>query len=145
MPGIGLVWDLVVTMTASWQKVFSDNPAIGYFAQRARYAEARDAGELLAPATDADQMDQIVFNSTLNGTLQATVRAAGDRGGGQRRWSVCVRALRAGGLPTTEVPAQPSYIVAPADFFATAEEKEAVRRWEESEPATAGGAWEERP
>ncbi len=31
---VPLVWDLVVTMTASYQKVFSDNPAIGYFAQR---------------------------------------------------------------------------------------------------------------
>ncbi|WP_181311682.1 carbon starvation CstA family protein [Nocardioides campestrisoli] len=144
VPGIGLVWDLVVTMTASWQKVFSDNPAIGYFSQRSRYAEARDAGELLAPATDADQMDQIIFNSTLNGTLQAlfallvivvVVNAL----------VVCVQALRAGGLPTTEVPAQPSYLVAPADFFATPEEKEAIRRWEESEPVSVRGTWDERP
>ncbi|WP_185995992.1 carbon starvation CstA family protein [Nocardioides campestrisoli] len=144
VPGIGLVWDLVVTMTASWQKVFSDNPAIGYFSQRSRYAEARDAGELLAPAADPDQMDQIIFNSTLNGTLQAlfallvivvVVNAL----------VVCVQALRAGGLPTTEVPAQPSYLVAPADFFATPEEKEAIRRWEESEPMSVRGTWDERP
>ena len=26
-----LAWDLIVTMTASWQKVFSDDPKIGYF------------------------------------------------------------------------------------------------------------------
>ena len=34
VPGVGLVWDLIVTMTASYQKVFSDNPKIGYFTQR---------------------------------------------------------------------------------------------------------------
>ena len=31
VPGVGLAWDLVTTMTASYQKVFSDNPKIGYF------------------------------------------------------------------------------------------------------------------
>ncbi len=130
VPGIPLVWDLVVTMTASWQKVFSDDPTIGYFAQADRYRTARDAGEVLAPAADAGQMDQIVFNSTLNGVLQATfallvvvvvLNAA----------VVCVRAVRHHGLPTTEVPYEPSHIVAPSDFFATAEEKAAVRAWEQ--------------
>ncbi|MGN0065500.1 MAG: carbon starvation CstA family protein, partial [Nocardioides sp.] len=122
VPGIGLVWDLVVTMTASYQKVFSDNPAIGYFAQRAKYADARDAGELLAPAADNDQMNQIIVNSTLNGTLQAlfAVLVLVIVANALLIW---VRAVRAGGLPTTEVPWTESRIVAPADFFATAEEK----------------------
>ncbi|KQP27030.1 carbon starvation CstA family protein, partial [Aeromicrobium sp. Leaf272] len=72
VPGIPLAWDLIVTMTASWQKVFSDNPAIGYFAQADRYRTARDSGEVLAPAADASQMDQIIRNSTTNGVIQAT-------------------------------------------------------------------------
>jgi carbon starvation protein len=132
VPLVPLVWDLVTTMTASYQKVFSDDPAIGYFAQADRYREARDAGEVLAPATDAGQMDQVVFNSTLNGVLQATfallvlVVVA-------NAVVVWVRALRAGSLPTTEVPHSPSRLVAPADFFATAEEKAAVREWEEQQ------------
>ncbi|WP_122817084.1 carbon starvation CstA family protein [Nocardioides pantholopis] len=138
VPGVPLVWDLIVTMTASWQKVFSDNPAIGYFAQADRYRDARDADELLPPAADAGQMDQVVSNSTLNGVLQlvfallvivVVANAA----------VVWVRAIRAGGLPTTEVPPTPSRIVAPADFFATAEEKAAVREWEESQRLTTGG------
>ena len=131
VPGIGLAWDLIITMTASYQKVFSDNPKIGYFEQRSLYQDAIDKGEVLAPATDMDQMQQIVTNSTLNGTLQATfalltlvvvVNA----------FVICIKAVRAGGLPTTEVPATPSELVAPSDFFATAEEKEAVREWEAS-------------
>ena len=44
VPGVGLVWDLVVTMTASYQKVFSDNPKIGYFEQRSTYQAAIDNG-----------------------------------------------------------------------------------------------------
>ena len=129
VPGIGLAWDLIVTMTASWQKIFSDDPRIGYFTQADTYRQARDAGEVLAPATDTAQMDQIIQNSIVNGTLQiifaglvvvVVINAA----------LIWVKALRAGGLPTTEVPKVESALVAPSDFFATAEEKEAVRRWE---------------
>jgi carbon starvation protein len=129
VPGIPLAWDLVVTMTASWQKIFSDNPALGYFAQASRYRDARDAGELLAPAADQDQMNQVITNSTTNGVLQSAfavlviivvANAA----------VIWVRAIRAGSLPTTEVPHTPSEIVAPAEFFATADEKRAVAEWE---------------
>ena len=35
---VPLAWDLVVTMTASWQKVFSPDPRVGYFTQRQTYA-----------------------------------------------------------------------------------------------------------
>ena len=41
-----------------------------------------------------------------------------------------LKALRAGSLPTTEVPWHESHLVQPSDFFATADEKEAVREWE---------------
>ncbi|GAA0981187.1 Peptide transporter CstA [Nocardioides aquaticus] len=137
VPGIPLVWDLVVTMTASYQKVFSDNPLIGYFAQADRYRAARDAGEVLAPATDASQMDTVVFNSTLNGILQASfaVLVLVILANAVLVW---VRAISRGSLPTTEVPAQPSQLVAPADFVATAEEKEAVRAWEERQHEDVG-------
>ncbi|MBD8607476.1 carbon starvation protein A [Aeromicrobium sp. CFBP 8757] len=138
VPGIPLAWDLVVTMTASWQKIFSDNPALGYFAQASRYREARDAGELLAPATDRDQMGQIITNSTTNGVLQSAfaVLVIVVVANAALIW---VRAIRAGSLPTTEVPHTPSQIVAPADFFATADEKKAVAAWEdERRPVRSG-------
>ncbi|NIZ91777.1 carbon starvation protein A [Kineosporiaceae bacterium B12] len=125
VPGVPLVWDLITTMTASWQKVFSDNPAIGYFAQRSRYADALDAGTLLAPAKDAAQMQQVVTNSTVNGVLQSVfavlvlvvlANAA----------VVVARAVRAGSLPTTEVPAVRSRLTEPAGLVATAAEKRAA-------------------
>ncbi len=143
VPGIALAWDLTTTMTASWQKVFSSNPKIGYFEQRSTYQGAIDKGDLVSPATSMDQMHQVVFNSTLNGVLQAvfalltlTVVASAI--------PVWVRAFRSGGLPTTEVPHHPSHLVAPSDFFATKEEKEAVREWEASRQLSGSGAGERR-
>ena len=144
MTGIGLAWDLIVTMTASYQKVFSDNPKIGYWQQRSVYQAAIDKGELLAPATDADQMRQIVTNSTVNGSLQALfallviVVVA-------NAVLIWVKAIKAGGLPTTEVPKQESHLVAPSDFFATQEEKEAVRAWEASRSELTGTGGRSRP
>ena len=44
IPGVPLVWDLVVTLTASYQKIFSPVPAIGYWAQHNAFATAQEAG-----------------------------------------------------------------------------------------------------
>jgi carbon starvation protein len=142
---VPLVWDLVVTMTASWQKVFSDNPAIGYFAQAQRYRAAQNAGDVLAPAQDQGQMDKIIFNSTLNGILQSffallvivvVINAV----------VVVVRAIRAGGsLPTTEEPPIPSHLVEPSGMFATAEERRALAEHEALAGAGAGPQHGGRP
>ena len=131
IPGVALARALTTTMTASWQKVSSD-AEIGYFEQRSAFRTALDNGEVIAPATNADQMQQIVTNSTVNGVLQATfallalvvVPSA---------IPIWLKAVRSGGLPTTETPHEPSDLVAPADFFATKEGKEAVRQHEESQ------------
>jgi carbon starvation protein len=82
-------------------------------------------------------MDQIIFNSTLNGVLQAffallvlvvVVHAA----------VVISRAIRVGQLPTTEEPAVPSRIVEPAGLLPTAEEKRAMAEHERLVGAGAG-------
>ncbi|MFI1045504.1 carbon starvation CstA family protein [Streptomyces griseoruber] len=111
--GAPLAWVVAVTFTAGWQKVFSDNPKIGFFAQRDVYADAADAGKLLPGATDLDDMHTIVVNNTVDGVLMAVflllvtivlVNCA----------VVCVRALRAGEpLPTTETPYVASRIEGP--------------------------------
>jgi carbon starvation protein len=138
VPGIALAWDLIVTMTASYQKVFSGDPKIGYFEQRSVYQTALDDGEVLAPAADVAQMEQIITNSTVNGVLQAlfallTLVVVANAA------VIWAKAVRTGGLPTTEVPHRRSDVVAPSDFFATAEEKEAVRAWEAEHGSIAAG------
>ncbi|WP_405996852.1 carbon starvation CstA family protein [Streptomyces sp. NBC_00829] len=101
---IPLTWVVAITFTAGWQKIFSDDPRVGFFAQRARYADGIDAGTVLPPAKTMDDMHTVVTNSTVDGVLIALflvlvvtvmVNAA----------VVCVRALRSPApLPTTEVP-----------------------------------------
>jgi len=142
---VPLAWDLVVTMTASYQKVFSSNPILGYFAQRQRYADALNAGEVLAPAQDLDQMQQIVTNSTVNGVLQSlfavlVLVVIGNA------FVVIARALRAGGhLPTTEVPHQPSSLVEPSGLFPTAEERATMAERRELVGAGRPASHRERP
>jgi carbon starvation protein len=109
--GVPLVWDVAVTLTASYQKVFSGDPRLGFFAQRQRYADALEQGKVLAPAKNLEQMHTVVTNSTVDGVLAAAfailvvvviVNAA----------VVCVRALRAREpLPTTEAPYEESKIM----------------------------------
>ncbi|WSY43099.1 carbon starvation protein A [Embleya sp. NBC_00888] len=102
--GIPLAWDVAVTYTAGIQKIFSDDPRVGFFAQRDRYADAIDAGKVLGPAKNMDDMHTVVLNSTVDGVLISVflVLIALVMGNAA---IVCVRAIRAGGtLPTTETP-----------------------------------------
>ncbi|MER5950159.1 carbon starvation CstA family protein [Streptomyces sp. NPDC001904] len=105
--GVPLLWDIAVTLTASWQKVFSSDPAVGFFAQRGRYAHALERGDVLAPAHSADDMRQIITNSTVDGVLAAAfallvIVVMADV---LRIW---VKALRSNSpLPTSETAPQP--------------------------------------
>jgi len=64
-----LAWDAAVTLTASYQKIFSADPKIGFFAQRGAFQDALNNGEVLTPATSAAQMQQVITNSTVDGIL----------------------------------------------------------------------------
>jgi carbon starvation protein len=121
--GLPLAWDAAVTLTASYQKVFSDDPKIGFFAQRDTYKEALDAGEVLPPATSADAMNKIVTNSTVDGVLAAlfAVLIVVVILDASRIWFKAIRAREP--LPSTEVPAEPARIVAPAGLFWTDEDR----------------------
>ncbi|MBH0775972.1 carbon starvation CstA family protein [Nocardia bovistercoris] len=129
IPGIPLVWDLVVTMTASWQKIFSADPKLGYWKQHSLCQAAADAGKGCLTAKP-DQVETAIRNTFIQGTLSivfavlvlivAVVGAV-----------VWVRALRVGGSETTESPEEPSKIFAPSGFVATAAEREVQKQWDE--------------
>ncbi|MDQ4116549.1 MAG: carbon starvation protein A, partial [Actinomycetota bacterium] len=69
---VPLAWDAVVTLTASFQKIFSGNPKLGFWAQAQQYRAALDAGQTsLGSAKTPQAMEQVVFNSTLNTFLTA--------------------------------------------------------------------------
>lgn len=72
IPALPLGWDLIVTMTASWQKLFSTDPAIGYWKQHQLYAAARDAGlTSFKTAKTPEAMDAVIRNTFVQGTLSA--------------------------------------------------------------------------
>lgn len=125
--GVPLAWVAVVTLTASWQKVFSADPKLGFFTQRARYADALDQGQVLAPATSVGDMHSIVINSTVDGILAAVfailvIVVIADAA---RIW---VKAIRAKGpLPSTESAFVESTIVAPAGLIPTADERRQLK------------------
>ena len=62
-------WLLVCTMTAGWQKLFHDDPKIGFLANARKYGDALATGELVAPAKSLQDMHRIVFNNQLDAAL----------------------------------------------------------------------------
>ncbi|KWX66177.1 carbon starvation CstA family protein [Mycobacterium sp. NAZ190054] len=130
IPGIPLLWDLVVTMTASWQKIFSGDPKVGYWTQHFQYRNARDGGATsFGAAKDAGQLDAVIRNTFIQGTLSIVfamlviiVFAAGV--------IVALRAIRGHGAPTSEDDPIPSRMFAPSGMFMTSAEKEVQKQWD---------------
>ncbi len=66
---VPLAWDAVVTLTASWYKIFSSDPRIGFFQQRSEAIDAYNAGEIYTGASTLGQTQQIITNATVDGVL----------------------------------------------------------------------------
>ncbi|WP_097229903.1 carbon starvation CstA family protein [Streptomyces zhaozhouensis] len=125
---VPMAWVAVVTLTASWQKVFSGDPAVGFLARRDQYQEGIDSGQLLPGASDMGEMRTIVNNATLDAVLTGTLALL----------VVVVFldafrvALKAVSSPETvrlhEAPYVRSRLVAPAELVATREEKAELAR-----------------
>ncbi|BBZ61587.1 carbon starvation CstA family protein [Mycolicibacterium monacense] len=130
VPGIPLLWDLVITLTASWQKIFSGDPRVGYWTQHFQYKAALAQGkESFGAAKNPDQMNDVIRNTFIQGTLSIVfavlvviVFAAGV--------VMAVRALRGTAPPTTEDEAVPSRIFGPSGLHTTAREKEVQKQWD---------------
>ncbi len=130
IPGIPLVWGLAVTLTASWQKVFSSDPNLGYWTQHSQYAAAKASGKTaFGSAKTPDQLSDVIRNSFIQGTLSiifasvvVIVLAAAI--------IVTYRAIRGSGKPLTEDDAVPSRMFAPSGMIPTVVEREVQRRWD---------------
>jgi carbon starvation protein len=139
IPGLPLAWDLVVTLTASWQKIFSADPAVGYWTQHHNYLAAKNAGKTaFGSAKNAHQLDEVIRNTYIQGVLSilfalvvVIVFVAGI--------VVAIKTIRGGGRPLTEDEPVPSKRFAPAGMIPTASEREVQRLWDEL-PATTRGS-----
>jgi carbon starvation protein len=129
-----LAFAAVVTITASYQKIFSPTPAVGYFANNAAFSKALAEGKTeFGTAKTVAAMEAVVRNTAIQGWLSvifvvlsiivivtallATVRAFRNR---------------AAGVPTkdNEDPALPSRVFAPAGLIPTRAERELLAEWE---------------
>jgi carbon starvation protein len=129
-----LAFAAVVTITASYQKIFSPTPAVGYFANNAAFSKALAEGKTeFGSARTVVAMEAVVRNTAIQGWLSvifvvlsiiviatallATVRAFRNR---------------AAGVPTkdNEDPALPSRVFAPAGLIPTRAERELLAEWE---------------
>jgi carbon starvation protein len=129
IPGIPLLWDLTVTLTASWQKIFSADPNVGYWTQHFQYAAAQAAGKTaFGSAKTKDQLADVIRNTFIQGTLSVifaavvviVVLAA---------IVLILKVIRGEGIPLTEVDPVPSKMFAPSGMIATAEERKVQRQW----------------
>jgi carbon starvation protein len=133
IPGIPLLWDLTVTMTASWQKIFSGDPRVGYWTQHFAYRAAERAGETsFGSASNAAALHDVVRNTFIQGTLSivfaalvAVVVIAGIL--------VSLRAIR-GAAPTSESPPVPSRRFAPTGLIPTPAERKVQAQWDALSP-----------
>ncbi|OCB36515.1 carbon starvation protein CstA [Mycobacterium malmoense] len=130
IPGLPLLWDLAVTLTASWQKVFSADPHVGYWTQHFQYLAARNAGRTsFGSARTAHQLDDVIRNTFIQGTLSVLfalvvviVLIVGI--------AVSYRAIRGGGRPLTEDEPVPSKFFAPSGLVPTVSERAVQRQWD---------------
>ncbi|MBT2453756.1 carbon starvation CstA family protein [Streptomyces sp. ISL-86] len=121
--GVPLAWDVAVTLTASYQKIFSEDVKVGFFAQRDKYQTGIDAGKVLPPAKSMDDMHTVVTNATVDGALSALfailiiivlLDAA----------RTCFKAISSPeSVKLSETPWTESKIIAPAGLIATADER----------------------
>jgi carbon starvation protein len=129
VPGIPLLWDLVVTLTASWQKIFSADTKVGYWTQHGICRTAQQAGELCLTAKTPADVDKIVRNTFIQGSLSilfaalvVIVFATGAM--------MALRAIRGSATPLTEDEPVASRIFAPSGLIPTRAEREVQKQWD---------------
>ncbi|MCU1546725.1 MAG: carbon starvation protein, partial [Homoserinimonas sp.] len=125
-----LTFAAVVTIYASYLKIFSDVPAVGYFAQNRAFAEALASGETsFGTASTVEAMQAVVRNTMVQGVLSVlfvTLAIIVILSAVIATW----RSWKSRSLATSEDPARPSRIFGPASFMATRAEKAIQAQWD---------------
>ncbi|ANS20858.1 carbon starvation CstA family protein [Acinetobacter baumannii] len=66
---IPTIFLFITCMTAGWQKIFHENPKIGFLAQAHKFSDAIARGEILKPAKTITEMQTIVMSNQINAAL----------------------------------------------------------------------------
>ncbi len=133
IPGIPLAWDLLVTMVASYQKIFSSDAKIGYWAQHNAFVDAKNKGlTKFKTAKTPEEIDAVIRNTLIQETLSVlfavlviVVVIAGV--------FAALKALRSGHVdPEVRDDAVPSQIFAPSGMRVTPDEESVLAQWREA-------------
>jgi carbon starvation protein len=129
-----LAFAAVVTITASYQKIFSPTPAVGYFANNAAFSKALADGKTeFGTAKSVAAMEAVVRNTAIQGWLSvifvvlsiiviATAVLATVNAFRQRAHGTAVK--------DNEDPARSSRVFAPAGLIPTPAERELMAEWD---------------
>jgi len=125
IPFIPLAFDVAVTFTASWQKIFSTDVNIGYWEQ---WRQARAKLPTLTDPAKIDEQNAVIRNAFIQGTLSIVFLVA------VAFVIVCailrvVKTLRTGETTTSEDPFQESNFFAPERLFASKLDKKLVAEY----------------
>jgi carbon starvation protein len=119
----------VVTIYASFLKIFSPVPAVGYFAQNGAFREALAAGETsFGTATSVEAMEAVVRNTMVQGVLSILFVTLAIIVIVTAVLSV-VRSYRRGSNESSEDAAVASRRFAPAGLLTTPAERELEKQW----------------
>lgn len=66
---IPTIFLLITCMVAGWQKIFHENPKIGFLAQANRFSDAMARNEILAPAKTVSEMQTVILSNHINAAL----------------------------------------------------------------------------
>ncbi|WP_029922624.1 carbon starvation CstA family protein [Nevskia soli] len=66
---VPMLWLLICTLTAGWQKVFSVDPKLGFLAHARKFGDAVAQSQVLAPAKSIADMQRIVQNDYVDASL----------------------------------------------------------------------------
>ncbi|CAM3259874.1 Carbon starvation protein A [Arthrobacter ulcerisalmonis] len=129
-----LAFVAVVTITASFQKIFSSTPAVGYFANNAAFSKALADGKTeFGAAKSVAAMEAVVRNTGIQGWLSVIFVVLSIIVIATALWATYkafTNRANAADVPSTEDPAIPSKVFAPAGLFPTAAEKELMAEWD---------------
>jgi carbon starvation protein len=108
---VPLAWIAIITTSATWEKIVSNDPRIGFLAAADRLASRLLAGEL--PPEQAEVAPQLIFNQRLDAVLALILTAI--------LWIVIVDTLRVAlrvykglpVLPSSEAPAMRTAVQTP--------------------------------
>jgi carbon starvation protein len=68
---IPAAWLYICTLTAGLEKIFHDDPRIGFLAHARKFAASADKEQVLAPAKSLAEMRRVIFNDYVDASLCA--------------------------------------------------------------------------